>query len=156
MSSLTKKLLSAHPLLSIVVREDVDDIRDVFDLTDDEGNKYKLSWENSYFEYSYTISNKSGVQRYFPFENSGFTSINAQTGNAAQIAKAISLKEKRYNVPYLALDDIVVADTRTSYWHTEDIFKDFWWQIVLAKKYLYIKCLNSSNLGYLWEYERRW
>ena len=145
-----------NPFLSIAVRGYTDGAQDIFDLTDDKGNKYKLSWKNSYFEYSYTISGRSGVQRYFPFANNGFTSVNAQTGNAAQIAQAITLKEKQYNVPHLALDDIVIADTNTSYWHTEDSFKDFWWQIILSEKYLYIKCLNASNLGYLWEYERRW
>lgn len=149
-----------NPLLSIVVKglgTTTSGTQDIFTFVADDGNySCSLSWKNRYFDFTYRIFKTSYSKRYYPFSNKGFTSNSVEQDCAITIASEIKSDKLNYTVPYLALPDIVIDDTDKAYWHTEDIFNDFWWQIIFTKNYLYIKCLNSSRAGYRWEFETRW
>lgn len=146
-----------HPLLSLVFRCTEGDSQDIFEITDDDGKKHKMSWQGHHFVYTVTYSANYSARRsvYAPFINNGFEAWKVTEQQMEQcITKTVSELSKNtpsYNVPYYALDDIPImlqgenGEYDGLYWHTESIARDFWWHIVFKPHYCYIKCLNSPQ-----------
>lgn len=152
-----------NPLLSVVVHGDIfsNGSQTIFTLTDDKdvnkqgvnthgkgSNTYTLNWTGKEFILEYTRSGSTEMHRiWVPFN--GYNS----TSPKAQIQEELKKNTKNYFCPYLALEDLP-TDEHTYYWHTEDIFMDFWWQIMLTQKELHIRCLNppdTEHAGKAWE-----
>lgn len=158
-----REISCRNPLLSMVFKCAAGDTQKIFELIDDDNNKYEMYWFGHYFDYRkhYPANNLNYDEwaYYLPFSNKGFSLLKPDLENdiTNNIIIELENENKSYNVPYYALDNIPIdlEDGQDSlYWHTESIVHDFWWHIIIKPNYCYIKCLNPPE-GHSWEYERR-
>lgn len=156
-------IICHHPLLSMIFKCEDGDTQKIFELIDDDNNKYEMYWFGHYFDYrKHSPANNLNYDEwacYLPFESKGFSllkPINEEeiTNNTKTALQKVTAD---YSVPYYALDELPTVSENgqdTLRWHTESIAHDFWWQVIIKPNYFYIKCLNAP-VGHTWEYEKR-